>query len=403
MQGKRILYITENIGVIPQCGGEIRDAEILKALLELGCVDCLVFGQAPIDPSDVYMGFNDCRSVQYVDLAFSHANGIWRRLRNYNLGRLAQLVFSPFPYYYSGRCPETLVNSIKKSIRKSDYDLIWIQNTRLAFCLRLFDRRKAILDGDDFDSVRFYQLLKNEGWYGAKFISYLDIFKFYLWELLLPSLFRTVIRCSLQDKLRIDRSNVIVVPNGSKIPADASIGSREINRFLFVGLLGYEPNKLGVEWFLSNIWPLIRAELPDARIDVIGKQPSDKMLRYDGVHGVKIHGFVSDIDPFLRRACCSVVPITSGGGTRLKIVESLAFATPVVSTTIGAFGLEIGEKEGLFRADSESDFARNCVEVAMNQESLADQCERGQRFVKDNYDWKVVREQVKSHVRGLWN
>jgi glycosyltransferase involved in cell wall biosynthesis len=267
----------------------------------------------------------------------------------------------------------------------------------------LFDSRRAILDGDDFDSVRFYQLLRNEEWYGAKFISYLDVFKLYLWELLLPSLFRTVIRCSLQDKHRIDRSNVIVVPNGANIPTDPAIGSREINRFLFIGLLGYEPNKLGVEWFLSSIWPLIRVELPDARIDVIGKQPSESMLAFDGVHGVKIHGFVAEIEPFLRRACCSVVPVTSGGGTRLKIIESLAFATPVVSTNIGAFGLEIGEDEGLFRADSECDFARNCIEVATNQEAIADQCERGHQFVKDHYDWKVVREQVKSHVRGLWN
>jgi len=98
-----------------------------------------------------------------------------------------------------------------------------------------------------------------------------------------------------------------------------------------------------------------------------------------------------------------VVPVTSGGGTRLKIIESLAFATPVVSTNIGAFGLEIGEDEGLFRADSECDFARNCIEVATNQEAIADQCERGHQFVKDHYDWKVVREQVKAHVRGLWN
>lgn len=303
----------------------------------------------------------------------------------------------------SGSCPRPVRAAIKENIRNSDYDLIWIQNTRLAFCLRLFDRRRANLDGDDFDSVRFYQLVRNEGWYGAKFISYLDVSKLYLWELLLPSLFRTVIGCSSQDKHRIDRSNVIVVPNGANIPADPAIGSREINRFLFVGLLGYEPNRLGVEWFLSSIWPLIRAELTDARIDVIGKQPSDRMLSFDGVHGVKIHGFVADIEPFLRRACCSVVPVTSGGGTRLKIIESLAFATPVVSTNIGAFGLDIGQDEGLFRADSECDFARNCIEVAKNQTAIADQCERGHQFVKDNYDWKAVREQVKSHVRGLWN
>lgn len=404
MQAERkILFLTEYIHNPPQSGGEIRDAEVLAALLEIGVVDAVVFRSLTAKEGKIYHGIQSCNTVQYIDMALSHPRGLWKALYRSSIGRLAQLVLSPFPYCYSGLCPNPIKKALKNQIRNKKYDLIWLQNTRLAFCCRLFDRRRTVLDGDDYDSVRFYHLLKNSSWYWAKIFNYLDLMKLYLWELLLPSLFHTVVRCSMQDKIRINRSNVIVIPNGTNIPALSNEELREKDRFLFIGLLDYEPNRHGVEWFISDIWAMIRQKLPGAKIDVIGKNPSSIILRQNGVNGVSVHGFVDDLTPFLARASCSVVPLLAGGGTRLKVLESLAFATPVVSTSIGSYGIDIFSDAGLYREDSAISFANRCVWIANNQDAVRSQANRGRCLVRDLYNWDRLRRKVKTHATSIWS
>ncbi len=201
------------------------------------------------------------------------------------------------------------------------------------------DRVRTILDGDDFDSVREFTLLRNSAWYGAKVANYLNVLKLALWERALPRQFAVVARCSEADRRRLPFKNVVVLPNGAEIPKHCIEKSDCGNRVLFVGSLGYAPNSNGLMWFIENIWPMIRAARPGTLFDIVGGGVPAAIANLNGQNGISVHGFVTDIKPFYQQCSLSIAPLLAGGGTRLKILESLANATPVVATTLGHMDL----------------------------------------------------------------
>jgi glycosyltransferase involved in cell wall biosynthesis len=249
-----------------------------------------------------------------------------------------------------------------------------------------------VLDGDDFDYVREWLLLRSSPWYGAKVWNYVNVTKLWLFERHIHRRFAYVVRCSDLDVRRHPAPNVVAIPNGTVVPEQPS---REPEaRLLFVGELAYEPNRQGVEWFLSSVWPAIRREIPHAQVDIVGKRASDVITRMHGKDGVVVRGFVADLAPLFRAASASIVPLHAGGGTRLKILESLAYGVPVVSTHIGAFGIDAGPESGVERADATDAFAEQCVRRLRAPSEGSARALRGREFVAARYDWRVIQAQV---------
>ena len=233
----------------------------------------------------------------------------------------------------------------------------------------------------------------------AKVLNYVDLLKMAWWDCELSRWFARVVRCSEADRRRVSNQNVVVVPNGTCL---RPIAEREpARRLLFVGTLGYEPNRAGLEWFLKQIWPLIRQAVPEAEIDVVGGKPSPWLLSRHGNDGILVHGFVEELEPLWRRAGCSVVPLLAGSGTRLKVLESLSQRVPVVSTTLGAYGLDLGAEEGVLRVDEPSAFAAECTRLILDIPTNRTLGERGREAVATLYDWDRIQETIRSLVREV--
>ena len=266
------------------------------------------------------------------------------------------------PFEFLGPRNTGLKAWFARLVAREGYDLVWIGKPSCAVALGWRDRSRTILDGEDYEYVREFHLLNRTRWYGSKAVNYLNVAKLYWWERRLPCHYARVIRCSRQDWQRLPANNVVVIPNGTTLPATTPQGTRE-QRVLFVGALGYAPNHLGVEWFLAKVWPLIRRQMPAAALDIAGGDPSPELQDRCGKNGVQVHGFVGDLSPLWQRAAVSVVPLLVGAGTRLKIPESLAYEVPVVSTKIGAFGLELSASEGVWQVDDPVEFADRCCDL----------------------------------------
>lgn len=136
---------------------------------------------------------------------------------------------------------------------------------------------------------------------------------------------------------------------------------------LFVGSLTYEPNIDGLEHFVAEVLPAVRAEVPDAVLRIVGQGRSARAEALAATPGVQLVGEVASVGPELAAANLAVVPVRFGGGTRIKILEALAHGVPVVSTTAGAEGLAVVDGEHLLLADAPTAFADACVRLLLDR------------------------------------
>src|SRR6185437_7155364 len=138
----------------------------------------------------------------------------------------------------------------------------------------------------------------------------------------------------------------------------------EADTVLFVGALDWFPNQDGILYFTEAILPLIRTQRPVCRLRVVGRRPSAALVqRLSGVAGVEMIGEVADVRPYMAAASQVVVPLRVGGGSRIKIIESLAMDKAVVATAVGAEGLQAVSGTHLLLAATPESFARAAVQL----------------------------------------
>jgi glycosyltransferase involved in cell wall biosynthesis len=387
----RILYVTPPIGSPQTYGGEIRRWNVLQGLKQAGDIDALVVGMTTNGQADAFDG-----CAQVIEVSAHRTEG--HRLKyNSFAGRGLLVLGTPLPFEHQGVCPSALRAQLQRRLNFTSYDVVWFAGAHVGLPLVGMGARATILDGGDFSYVRDSMLLRHSPWYGAKVWNYLDVIKLWSWERGFAKRFDIVVRCSDDDRKRHPGPNVVVIPNGTTVPS--AISHERRRSVLFVGDLGYAPNTEGVEWFLKHVWPLVRSRVPDASLEIAGGRPSERVSSANGHSGVVIHGFVPDLNPLYRIASVSIAPLRAGSGTRLKILESLAREVPVVSTSIGAFGIEAGSECGLARADTPEEFAERCAAELLDEHPNVGRLSAGREFVRAKYDWSLIQRQVAELAR----
>ena len=166
----------------------------------------------------------------------------------------------------------------------------------------------------------------------------------------------------------------------------------------FVALLGWRPNADAAVWLVDEVWPLVRAKRPDARLLLVGRSPGPRVQRL-AAPDVTVTGTVPDTRPYLAQARLTVAPLLSGGGTRLKVLESLDVGRPVVATPIGGEGLEDLVGQGVTVTRSAPAMAEAVLDYLGDPEKATRDGLRGSQAVADRYAWDVVLEPLMQQVR----
>lgn len=197
---------------------------------------------------------------------------------------------------------------------------------------------------------------------------------------------------------------VITIPNGVDTRYYSPGGTAPAPhspRLLFVGNLSYEPNADAIRYFLSDIWPLIRAECPDAGFTAAGNYPPDWLLAMAGPGGgISVPGPLDDLRPLYREAAVVVAPVRYGAGTKLKVIEALAMERPVVTTTAGIQGLPARPGEHLLVADSPEAFAANVLRVLRRPDEFRAMAAAGRQVVARHYDWAPILSRFEAALMG---
>ena len=173
------------------------------------------------------------------------------------------------------------------------------------------------------------------------------------------------------------------------------------NRMVFSGSMDWHPNEDAVIYFADSILPRIRAEIPDATLTVVGRNPTSRLREVAARAGIDVTGTVDDVRPSIGEASVYVVPLRAGGGTRLKIFEALAMAKPVVSTTVGAEGLALEDGRHFIAADDPDTFADSVIGLMRNPGRRRALGEAGRELVEVYYSWPTIAREFEERCEEV--
>jgi glycosyltransferase involved in cell wall biosynthesis len=206
----------------------------------------------------------------------------------------------------------------------------------------------------------------------------------------------------------VRRNNVVVIPNG--VDTESFAPSPKASKFqkradsedscqvIFVGNMEYLPNQEAARCIISYLAPKILSRVSNVRFVMVGKTPTELVV--NSSHLI-FTGVVKDVAKSLANSDIAISPLFHGSGTRLKILEYLSSGLPVVSTSIGAEGLDVKDGVYILIEDDMNRFGERIVDLIKNEKLRVRLGEAGRQFVKEKYDWRIVSRQLDSVYRLL--
>jgi len=392
-----------------ETGGQIRLATAVEALSGLGELDLFTFYDARGPDRVVPPGVPVHRAAATPYLPITGSRG--RRAR--------WLVTHTAPFEVAVRSAEHGARSEFEAWVGGPYDLVWFSSARTYSWLGRPDLGPTIVDLIDLEDVKERQradLIGRRTVHGvlgrvrraaAAWIARRNADD---WQRLQAATSARVARVVLSSEADVARSglpNAVAIVNAYPRPdrtdgerAAAGDGAITSPELLFQGTFDYPPNVDGADWLVGSVAPRIRETVPGARIRLVGRSPG-AIGRLDAPPAVTVVGQVADMGPELVRADIALVPLRLGSGTRLKILESLAYGVPVVSTSLGADGLDVEDGVHLLVADDPQSFADAVARLCRDGELRRSLAEAGRARFDERYESAAARRSVEDLATGL--
>jgi sugar transferase (PEP-CTERM/EpsH1 system associated) len=305
-------------------------------------------------------------------------------------------LFSQYPYSVSSHYSKILIDKINQLIHEKPFDLIHCEWTPYAINLMHLFPCHAVVDAHNVEADiwrRNYEVEKNTV---KKTYIYFQWKKMLRFEQKVFPLFTRAIAVSAPDKSVIANwmpaEKIHVIDNGVDIEYFApSQIPQTPNSLIFTGSMDWRPNVDCILYFLDDIWPLVLTKYPDATLTVAGRNPMQNLVdRVSNSPAVTLTGTVEDVRPYMDKASVYIVPLRIGGGSRLKILEAMSMKKPVVSTTVGAEGLDVTTDGNILLADTPRDFSAAIIRLFKDSALRNKLAENGRTLVENHYQWKIL-------------
>ncbi|NQV28860.1 MAG: glycosyltransferase [Rhodopirellula sp.] len=381
-----VLVITSELPWPLNSGGHIRSFHILKALSEEFNVRVIAGAELADDPGLPALGRHGIRVIP----AFQN-----KRNPISELGRVVSSLICEEPYVMFNRHKRPAMRqAIRKQLAKKTPDVVYLDHLDPLAFRGLFPRARIVADLHNVYStlakrvaterkfpVNLY--LHNE----ARLLRYME-----KQVAAAASVIMTVSETEQGYFQKLGGYNVRLVPNGVDCAAfnKYPIGRKHARpTLLYLGALSWQPNAKAAEFLARDVMPRILAERPDARLQIVGRNPGPEVTALAELPNVEVHANVPDVGHYLEQASILAVPLDSGGGTRLKILEAFAAGLPVISTPVGCEGIECRHGEHLWVAERDQ-FAEGLLAAIDAPQLVTEFAERGRRLAEETYDWSVI-------------
>ena len=278
------------------------------------------------------------------------------------------------------------------------HDIVWFHTLPAADCFGKLRFDRSVMDIDDLNHIKYRLRCRDVKPLRKKLANKLLELKWRRRERDVLKRFTAMAVCSEQDKRYLNGDpRIHVIPNGFDAPASKPVYNAEHNfRLGFIGSLGYEPNADGLLWFIRDVLPIILKKVPQAKLEVVGKVPEN--FEFLDHPWVEFCGYVDDVSEKFAGWAAMVVPLHQGGGTRVKILEAFSRMCPVVSTGIGAYGLDVTDDKELLLADLPDRFAESCLELLSRPDYGERLVDAAWNLFERKYTWDIIGEAIEAAV-----
>ena len=387
----RLLFLDEEFPFPLNSGKRIRTFSLVSRLASTCEVDYLAFGAADSDAAAALRDAGVRPHAVPVRLPAKQGPGFyWRLLRN---------VFSSAPYSVTTHYHRRFAEAADALLDTGGFDAVICEWTPYAQYVRARAELPRIVCAHNIEHQIWERLATHEPHPLRRWYFGLQAVK---WRRFEHDVFRWVdgvAAVSAGDRRTIVAVNpdlpVDVIDNGVDLDAFRSDeGPDGEASLVFVGALDWRANQDAVAHMVRDVMPRIRKRLPQTELTIVGRHPPAWISALDGHDGVVVAGMVPDVRPYVAEAAVYVVPLRVGGGSRLKILEALAMKRAVVSTSVGAEGLDVVDGEHLILADDPDAFAQAVVDLAGDPERRRRLGAAGRDLVERSYGWDSLAERL---------
>jgi sugar transferase (PEP-CTERM/EpsH1 system associated) len=379
-----LFYFAHRIPYPPDKGDKIRSFHQIRELSARHRIRLFCLVDAPEDRPYVEDLARYCLSVDAVDQPAwaSRAQALLALLSGRSLSSAA---------FWSAE----LRRRVAARLREGRPDAVLIFSGAMAPYLSLLGHAPAVLDLVDVDSDKWNQYAAETrgpmSWIyraEAERLSRLEVES-------AGRLGRAVFVSSVEANLFRERApgcDCVVIPNGVDLDyfhADPEDVAPTEPRIVFVGMMDYFPNVDAVSHFCADVFPLIQREIPEARFDIVGRNPTRPVLRLGRLPGVRVTGSVPDVRPYVRAAALAVAPFRVARGLQNKVLEAMALRRPVVGTALGFQGTVATPGDGIRIADDPARMAAEIVQLLRRGDIRSVAGGRARAYVERTHRWEV--------------
>jgi glycosyltransferase involved in cell wall biosynthesis len=367
----------------PQNGGQIRSLEIFKTFARF-CDEIVLFSKG----SDLRNQFSNLKFVQIPD-----KNSFFTAILKWFLRKLH--------FNFLNVNSRILLRFIYESLNADIFVFETLSTVELGFLVRLLSKRKIVV----FDAHNVeYKLSKARTVLGIETEKILE--KTRRIESNLSQYCNLVLTCSDIDKsiffdqntLKSDR--LLVVPNGTiRRSLKRDQAKSTLCKILFVGDLRTQPNLEAAQFIGTQISPFL--DNNQFSLSIVGKSNTDQNLEEE-FPDIHFMGYVNDLESIYLDTDIVLAPLLTGSGTRLKILEAMSYGIPVISTKIGAEGIDVVDGENIIIAESNTDFIEAINRIYRNEIDVKNISYNARLLIESKYDWNIISNNLETDLRLLF-
>jgi glycosyltransferase involved in cell wall biosynthesis len=345
-----------------------------------------------------------------VDAEFKRTSKYQSVYRNTDvtvLGAVSNL-FSSQSYFVSRFFFKDFENKLISILKVKEFDFIQLESIFLGnyiSLIRKYSKAKITVRTHNAEHLIWERMIANEGGFLKKKYLRLQTARLKKFEKDVLQSVDAIVTITDVDKQYFKKWGVktpfYVSPTGIQLQQYQVNHTEELPNSVFhFGSMDWMPNEEAVLWFINNVWDKVLSKIPQAKFYIIGRGMSDKVLTLNKPNVVVI-GKIQHADKVYHHFSVMVVPLLSGSGMRIKMIEGMAFAKPIVSTSIGAEGIAVTTAKNCILADNADDFANAVIEVLNNDETKKTLQNEARNFIEQHFENNALVKKLVDFYKTL--